>query len=90
MFPFVLSSPDADIQLGGFGLMRQQISNSRPRRHRLDLDHQTKFSIMKKSAYLINVARAKIVNKDALFTALISQRIGEAAFDVFGKNLLIQ
>jgi D-3-phosphoglycerate dehydrogenase len=45
---------------------------------------------MKKSAYLINVARAKIVNKDALFTALISQRIGEAAFDVFGKNLLIQ
>jgi hypothetical protein len=26
VFSFVLLSPDADIQLGGFGLMRQQIS----------------------------------------------------------------
>jgi D-3-phosphoglycerate dehydrogenase len=41
------------------------------------------FGVMKKSAYLINVARAKIVNKDSLFTALSTQRIAAAAFDVF-------
>ena len=44
---------------------------------------EKEFSVMKKSAYLINVARAKIVNKDALFIALSTQRIAGAAFDVF-------
>jgi D-3-phosphoglycerate dehydrogenase len=44
---------------------------------------EKEFSVMKKSAYLINVARAKIVNKDALFAALSTQRIAGAAFDVF-------
>jgi D-3-phosphoglycerate dehydrogenase / 2-oxoglutarate reductase len=44
---------------------------------------EREFGVMKKSACLINVARAKIVNKDALFTALSTQRIAGAAFDVF-------
>lgn len=48
-----------------------------------DMFGAKEFSMMKKSAYLINVARAKIVNKDALFTALSAQRIAGAAFDVF-------
>jgi D-3-phosphoglycerate dehydrogenase / 2-oxoglutarate reductase len=51
-----------------------------------DMFGDKEFSVMKKSAYLINVARAKIVNKDALFTALSAQRIAGAAFDVFWKE----
>ena len=48
-----------------------------------DMFGEKEFSVMKKSAYLINVARAKIVNKDALFSALGAQRIAGAAFDVY-------
>ena len=48
-----------------------------------DMFGEKEFSVMKKSAYLINVARAKIVNKDALFNALGAQRIAGAAFDVY-------
>jgi D-3-phosphoglycerate dehydrogenase len=51
-----------------------------------DMFREKEFSMMKKSAYLINVARAKIVNKDALFTALSAQRIAGAAFDVFWRE----
>lgn len=39
--------------------------------------------IMKKSAFLINVARAGVVSRDALFEALSRRRIAGAAFDVF-------
>ena len=38
---------------------------------------------MKASAYLINVARAHIVDKDALHLALTSEEIAGAAFDVY-------
>ena len=38
---------------------------------------------MKKSAFLANVARAPIVDKEALFTALSTNKISGAAFDVF-------
>lgn len=48
-----------------------------------DMFGEKEFGVMKKSAYLINVARAKIVNKDALFNALGAQRIAGAAFDVY-------
>jgi D-3-phosphoglycerate dehydrogenase / 2-oxoglutarate reductase len=51
-----------------------------------DMLGEKEFSMMKKSAYLINVARASIVNKDALFAALSAQRIAGAAFDVFWKE----
>ena len=51
-----------------------------------DMFGEKEFSMMKKSAYLINVARASIVNKDALFAALSAQRIAGAAFDVFWKE----
>lgn len=39
--------------------------------------------LMKTSAYLINVARAHIVDKDALFLALTNKEIAGAAFDVY-------
>jgi D-3-phosphoglycerate dehydrogenase len=38
---------------------------------------------MKKSAFLINVARAQVVDRDALFSALVNKKIEGAAFDVF-------
>jgi D-3-phosphoglycerate dehydrogenase / 2-oxoglutarate reductase len=39
--------------------------------------------MMKTSAYLINVARAHIVEKEALFSALSNKEIAGAAFDVY-------
>lgn len=39
--------------------------------------------LMKRSAYLINVARAQIVDRDSLYTALLNRDIAAAAFDVF-------
>jgi D-3-phosphoglycerate dehydrogenase len=51
-----------------------------------DMFGEKEFGVMKKSAYLINVARAKIVNKDALFNALNAQKIAGAAFDVYWKE----
>jgi D-3-phosphoglycerate dehydrogenase / 2-oxoglutarate reductase len=44
---------------------------------------EKELSMMKKSAYLINVARAHIVDKRALFLALSTKKIAGAAFDVF-------
>jgi D-3-phosphoglycerate dehydrogenase len=40
-------------------------------------------SMMKKSSFLINVARAPIVDREALFTELSTKKISGAAFDVF-------
>jgi D-3-phosphoglycerate dehydrogenase / 2-oxoglutarate reductase len=42
--------------------------------------------LMKKSAFLINVARAPIVDREALFTALSNNKISGAAFDVFWED----
>ncbi len=44
---------------------------------------EKEINFMKKSAYLVNVARAPIVNKEALIVALKTKRIAGAAFDVF-------
>ena len=41
---------------------------------------------MKKSSFLINVARAPIVDREALFTVLSSKKISGAAFDVFWEE----
>ncbi len=43
-------------------------------------------NLMKQSAYLINVARAQVVNKDALLKSLKEGKIAGAAFDVFWKE----
>jgi D-3-phosphoglycerate dehydrogenase len=44
------------------------------------------FNSMKGSAFLINVARAAIVDGDALYTALSNRKIAGAAFDVFWEE----
>ena len=41
---------------------------------------------MRKSAYLLNVAPAHIVNKEALYTVLSNSKIAGAAFDVFWEE----
>jgi len=46
------------------------------------------FSQMKSTAYLINTARAGIVDTDALINALQTKSIGGAAIDVFDEEPL--
>lgn len=42
--------------------------------------------LMKRSAYLINVARAQVVDRDSLYTTLLNKDIADAAFDVFWEE----
>ena len=49
---------------------------------------EKEFAIMKSSAYLINSARAEIVNQDALYNALKTNQIRGAAIDVFTEEPL--
>ncbi|MEF9922449.1 MAG: NAD(P)-dependent oxidoreductase [Anaerovoracaceae bacterium] len=44
------------------------------------------FSLMKKNAILVNVARAELVNMEDLYKALIANEIGGAAIDVYGQE----
>jgi phosphoglycerate dehydrogenase-like enzyme len=43
----------------------------------------SRFALMKPGALLINVARARIVDEDALYAALKEGHLGEAALDVW-------
>jgi len=47
---------------------------------------KNELSLMNKSSFLINVARAPIVDREALFTELSSKKISGAAFDVFWEE----
>ena len=51
-----------------------------------DMIGSTELDLMKRSSYLINVARAQVVNKDALLKSLKDGKIAGAAFDVFWKE----
>jgi D-3-phosphoglycerate dehydrogenase / 2-oxoglutarate reductase len=44
---------------------------------------EEEINLMKSSAFLINVARAAIIDGDALYSALVDRKIAGAAFDVF-------
>ena len=46
------------------------------------------FSLMKKTSFFINIARASVVNENALVEALSEHRIAGAALDVFEKEPL--
>lgn len=49
------------------------------------LNHE-RLGLMKRSAYLVNVARGPIVDEKALYNALLENRISGAACDVFEKE----
>src|SRR5918995_6164543 len=51
-----------------------------------DLIGAKEMNLMKRSAFLINVARAQIVDRAALFTSLVNKKIAGAAFDVFWEE----
>jgi D-3-phosphoglycerate dehydrogenase len=42
--------------------------------------------LMKPNAYIVNTARAGLINKEALFTALLTKKIRGAALDVFWEE----
>lgn len=44
------------------------------------------FSLMKKNAVLVNVARAELVDTEDLYKALIAKEMGGAAIDVYGQE----
>jgi D-3-phosphoglycerate dehydrogenase len=48
-----------------------------------NLINEERLSLMKKSAYLINTARAEVVDANALYTALKNDQIAGCAFDGF-------
>lgn len=47
-------------------------------------------SLMKPTAYLVNTARADLVDEDALASALAEHRIGGAAIDVYADEPLAE
>lgn len=49
------------------------------------IDEKT-IGLMKETAFLVNVARAPIVDRDALYNALSTNRIAGAGFDVFWEE----
>ncbi len=79
--------------LGGSEILSESVSRADYISLHTPLTEQTKnmigpkeFALMKKSSFLVNVARAAIVDREALFTALCSNKISGAAFDVFWEE----
>lgn len=79
--------------LGGSEILSDSVSRADYISLHTPLTEQTKnmigpkeFALMKKSSFLVNVARAAIVDREALFTALYSNKISGAAFDVFWEE----
>lgn len=59
--------------------------------HTHHLVNKSLFSLMKKTAYLVNTSRGEIVNTNDLVKALKSKKIAGAGLDVLeGENLLIE
>jgi D-3-phosphoglycerate dehydrogenase len=52
----------------------------------LEMISHDEISVMKKTAFLVNVARAPIVDREALFKALNEHQIRGAAFDVYWEE----
>jgi len=79
--------------LGGSETISESLSRADYVSLHIPLTEETKnmigtkeLALMKKSAFLVNVARAPIVDREALFTVLSDSKIAGAAFDVFWKE----
>ena len=79
--------------LGGPEILSESISRADYVSLHTPLTEETKnmigakeLALMKKSAYLVNVARAVIVDREALYTVLSNSKIAGAAFDVFWEE----
>jgi D-3-phosphoglycerate dehydrogenase / 2-oxoglutarate reductase len=79
--------------LGGSEILSESISRADYVSLHTPLTEETKnmigakeLALMKKSAYLVNVARAPIVDREALYTVLSDRKISGAAFDVFWEE----
>jgi D-3-phosphoglycerate dehydrogenase / 2-oxoglutarate reductase len=79
--------------LGGSEILSESISRADYVSLHTPLTEETKnmigakeLALMKKSANLVNVARAPIVDREALYTVLSDRKISGAAFDVFWEE----
>jgi D-3-phosphoglycerate dehydrogenase len=79
--------------IGGSEILSESISKADYVSLHTPLTEETKnmigakeLALMKKSAYLVNVARAAIVNREELYTVLSNSKIAGAAFDVFWEE----
>jgi D-3-phosphoglycerate dehydrogenase / 2-oxoglutarate reductase len=79
--------------LGGPEILSESISRADYVSLHTPLTEETKnmigakeLALMKKSAYLVNVARAAIVDREALYTVLSNSKIAGTAFDAFWED----
>lgn len=79
--------------LGGSEILSESLSRADYVSLHTPLTEETKnmigtkeLSLMKKSAFLVNVSRAGIVDREALFSVLSNSKISGAAFDVFWEE----
>ena len=79
--------------LGGSEILSESISRADYISLHTPLTQETKnmigakeLALMKKSAFLVNVVRAPIVDREALYTVLSNNYISGAAFDVFWEE----
>ena len=79
--------------IGGSEILSESISRADYVSLHTPLTEETKnmigakeLALMKNSAYLVNVARASIVDREALYTVLSNSKIAGAAFDVFWEE----
>ena len=79
--------------LGGSEILSESLSRADYVSLHTPLTEETKnmigtkeLSLMKKSAFLVNVSRATIVDREALFSVLSNSKISGAAFDVFWEE----
>ncbi|HYY49338.1 MAG TPA: NAD(P)-dependent oxidoreductase, partial [Nitrososphaeraceae archaeon] len=79
--------------IGGLEILSESLSKADYVSLHTPLTEETKnmigakeLALMKKSAYLVNVARPAIVNREELYIVLSNSKIAGAAFDVFWEE----
>jgi len=80
---FVGKPSDIDRVLAGADVVSLHLHLTPETRHIID---RRRIGLMKRTAFLINVARGALVDEDALADALVRGQIGGAGLDVFGQE----